>query len=354
MGDDGSDLTRWNAARSLAGDILGAVSAEFADDFDGVGDTAAGTLDYDNLRRKHPDTEFPSEEALGTAAGVALCAVDPESLDIGMESAPTATTRADESTLAAADDRCATRGDGEGDEEGPSTRTRAVNLLARWVMSPHSDLGVGGAPRHRLNTWNEARHLSSLFFDVFAGDRDYEGATSEWPEIEFPSERDAMERVRAATETHDSRHEAIDEVARWLKNHDWLERDRREDTVVSMGGDERVESEVLRNTDQAELGGVGSDRDGRHTSASASGAGAGRRRTLSGPSASTASADHDGHRSGDGRWPTSENADANGAADGSEDAEADENDAGTPTGETGGDRTTRPEDGDTRESLLDF
>ena len=284
---DGSDLTRWNVARSLAGDILAAVADEDRRGSDASENEDADAYDYRTLLNDHPDQRLPSKEALRIGVGMALCAVDERHLDFSMDDGASPTTRSRAAELASVDDRDIDAGgggsgsstdrndetatgadaDADGDSEDghdagstASLWTRAVNLLARWLMSDRSPVRVTGVERHRLNSWNEARHLASQFVRVDDGEAEYEEATDEWPHVTFPPEETVLTVVRDAASTTENRQRRVDEVARWVKSVNWLERDDRDRDRIAMGGGGgrgvgETPSEVLEQTDQLTLSG---------------------------------------------------------------------------------------------------
>lgn len=254
---DGSDLTRWNVSRSLAGDILAAVADK---DQRNEKETNAGTnsYNYTSLLHDYPNRSFPSEEALRTGVGVVLCAVDAPHLDFSMSAESDPTTRTQSAALATVDDRPIHSDDTDSGEQTP-VWSRAVNLLAQWLMSDRSQIRVGGKVRHRLNSWNEARHLAGRFVAVDEGDITYAEATKEWPDVEFPPENSSLTVIREAKSATDDKQHCIDEVARWIKSLDWLDRDNRDNNRVAMGGAggcvTETPSVVIQQTDQLTLTG---------------------------------------------------------------------------------------------------
>lgn len=258
MASDGSDLTRWNVARSLAGDILAAV----ADD-DHRSDAEIGNenpYDYTSLLDDYPDRQLPSEEALRAGVGVVLCAVDAPHLDLSMSDERDPTTRSQGATFALVDDRPFPSDNEEGNDDTPLW-SQAVNLLAQWLMSSQSQVHVGGKVRHRLNSWNEARHLATRFVAVDVGDMTYEEATQEWSNVDFPPEKTSLTVVHKAESATDDKQHCIDEVARWIKSLDWLKRDKRDSKRIAMGSSgngmrvAETPSMVLKQTDQLTLSG---------------------------------------------------------------------------------------------------
>lgn len=256
---DGSDLTRWNGARSLAGDILAAVAKE---DHRKNTDSSEGNetpYEYEDLIDDHPNRQIPSEEALRTGVSIALCAVDAEFLDFSMGGGSDPTTRPTNGQLSMVDDRELEKDKTPDDEL--SVWSRAVNLIARWLVSERCRIHIGGEKRHRLNSWNEARHLASQFLQVTNDELEYQSVCNEWPQVEFPEENDIVSVIRERTSEEGERQERVDEVARWVKSLDWLTRDTRETERVAMGAnnDEGIEgaiqSKVLKNSDQLTLEG---------------------------------------------------------------------------------------------------